>query len=806
MAINNEKFIIKNLDEIINEGYSKYAKYVIQERALPDIRDGLKPVQRRILFAMNSLKITHDRQYKKSARSVGEVIGKYHPHGDSSIYEAMVRMSQEWKNNIPLLDMHGNKGSIDGDNAAAMRYTETRLSKICTLMLNNIEKNTVDFINNFDDSEIEPVFLPALFPNLLVNGATGIAAGFATNISPMNISEVFQAIIYCIDNKNASIEKIMKIIKGPDFPTGGIVQGLSGIYDAYKTGKGKFIIRAKIIDKELKDKKYNQLVVTEIPYETNKANIIRSIDDIIINNKISGILEVRDESDRNGINIVIDIDKSKSFDIYKKFLYKATQLQITYNQNFVCIDNKSPVLMPLDIAIEKFIKHAINIIIKRNQFDLNKFFKRKEIVSGLIKAVSILDEIIELIRISTNKEDAKKNLINKFFFTDNQAEAIVLLRLYKLTSTDISDLRTELKNLNEKISQLELLLNDKQIQENELKATIRKFDEEFGYKRRTVIENEIEKIVLESSDLLENKNYYLMITRDGYIKSTTKKSIDSSIYNSYSLKTGDILINMFCSNSQDQIVLITSHGRYINIPVFKIETSKYKDLGTHLSNYVSLNENEKIIYSFNVSNLMSDDRIIIIMTKDGFIKRLKVSSLTFFTNAKSSNIVNFKNATDKIVSASIQNEEKEIIVFTKNGFYSKYLIDEIAITNKSSMGIKAIKLKDDDELRSYVTFDNQKHFLLITNQSFKKIKIEELKLTKRYNEPKNILIDIHKKKETVLNTIIYQDDFIFNILYIDNTYINSKIETIPSDLKKKAIEQVYLDEYLLNKESYPEDI
>ena len=803
---NTNKIIIKNLDEVINESYSRYAKYVIQERALPDIRDGLKPVQRRILYAMNDLKITHDKQYKKSARSVGEVIGKYHPHGDSSIYEAMVRMSQEWKNNIPLLDMHGNKGSIDGDNAAAMRYTETRLSKICDLMLNNIEKDTVDFINNFDDSEIEPVFLPSLFPNLLVNGATGIAAGFATNISPMNISEVFEAIIFCVDNKNASVEKIMKIVKGPDFPTGGIVQGLSGIYDAYQTGKGKFIIRAKIIDKELKDKKYNQLVITEIPYETNKANIIKSIDDIIINNKIPGILEVRDESDRNGISIVIDIDKSKSFDIYKKFLYKNTQLQIIYNHNFVCIDNKTPVLMPLNIAIEKFINHAINIIVKTNKYDLDKFLKRKEIVSGLIKAVSILDEIIELIRVSFNKEDAKKNLINKFFFTNNQAEAIVLLRLYKLTSTDISDLRKELSNLNEKIDKLQLLINDKNIQENELKAIIRKFNEEFGYKRRTVIEKEIEKIVIENSDILDNKNCYLMVTRDGYIKSTTKKSIDSSVYGSYILKPGDILVNIFASNSQNQIVLITSQGRYINIPVFKIESSKYKEPGTHLSSFVSLNQNEKIINSFNVSNLISDDRKIIIMTKNGYIKRLKISSLTFSNNIKYGNIINFKND-DEIVSTTIQNEEKEISVFTKNGFYSKYLIDEIAITNKTSMGIKAIKLKDNDELKSFFIFNDEKYFLLATNHVFKKIKIEELKLTKRYNEPKNILIEVHKKNNSIINTTIFKDNFIFNILYENNEYINSEIDKISTtDLKNKVIKEVYLDEYIFNKQNDSDEI
>lgn len=794
-----------NINQLIDEGFGKYAKYIIQERALPDVRDGLKPVQRRILYAMHDLGIFYDRPHKKSARSVGEVIGKYHPHGDSSIYEAMVRMSQEWKNNISLLDMHGNKGSIDGDNAAAMRYTECRLSKLGYLMLENIKKNTITFNPNFDDTEKEPAFLPSLLPTLLFNGATGIAAGYATNIPPFNPSEVLDAIVYRIDNPQCTIKKIASIMKGPDFPTKGIIQGRDGILEAFQTGKGKFVIRSTITS-ENENTKNQRLVIHDIPYETNKANIIKSIDNLIFADKISGIVEVRDESDKNGVCIVVEVEKNKSLDTIKKFLYKNTPLQVSYSINFVAISNKKPILFKIDEVLDAFINHINLVVTKTLQYDLNKANNRLEVLKGLSKAISILDDVIAIIRRSVSKDDAKANLENKFGFSSIQSEAIVQLRLYRLSSTDIQAVVDEISSLNNTIQNLSMTLQSKELLNNYLKDILRNYKKEFGISRQTKIEDEIEKLIIAESEIIDNKNIYILTTHDGYIKATTKKSLESSTYGETNLKTGDILVNIFPSTTLDQTILITKSGQYISIPCHKIKISKYKDAWEHINNIITLDTDDQIISSFNTKNLPNLSGILVIATKHGLIKRVQLNELNLSKNPKASTIINLKND-DEIVSALILNEDSyyEIISITSNGLSLRFDWNEIPIVGKTAAGVKLMKLLPNDFIVS-VNASNQpdKHNLvLISNRGYKRFYVSEITKTKRANIGKMVMSQVKNNPYSIVNSLICNSRDILNILCEDNTIEQLKVSTITiSDTTtrftnyNKNIIKTYRDDYL----------
>jgi topoisomerase-4 subunit A len=560
---------LKPIEEIMSESFGKYAKYIIQDRALPDVRDGLKPVQRRIIYAMNDLQLLYDRPHKKSARTVGEVIGKYHPHGDTSIYDAMVRMSQNWKNNIPLVDMHGNNGSIDGDSAAAMRYTECRLSQFGQLLIDGIKKDTVPFINNFDDSEREPTVLPTFLPNLLINGASGIAAGYATNIPPFNPSEVIDAIITRIDSPSGYLSTILKTMPGPDFPTGGSILNPEGVREAYEKGKGKITIRAKIIQKTAK-----QVYITEIPYETNKSSIIKNIQELAIEHDVLNIDEVRDESDDKGVSIALDMKNGKNFDFVKNFLYKNTQLQISYSINMVVIKDRKPYCMPMLDILDTFISHIEHVTIAASKFDLAKAKSRKEIIAGLIKAIKMLDDVVELIRKSADKTSAKESLVKKLMFTEPQAEAIVNLRLYRLSNSDVSELNKELLELEQTISELELLIKNKEYRNNYLKNRLRGYKKIFGYSRKTQISHEESKIEIDQTDIIEDRENVIVVTRDGYLKNISKRSYANSEYDKLKLKDGDIPAAQFISNQRDKVILITSRGNYVSIPTFKIEESK----------------------------------------------------------------------------------------------------------------------------------------------------------------------------------------------------------------------------------------
>ncbi len=795
----------KSIDQIMNDGFARYAKYIIQDRALPDIRDGLKPVQRRILFAMNNLGILHDKPYKKSARTVGEVIGKYHPHGDSSIYESMVRMSQEWKNNIPLLDMHGNKGSIDGDNAAAMRYTECRLSKISEFMLVNIDKNTVNFIPNFDDSEKEPSYLPSLIPNLLVNGATGIAAGYATNIPPFNFVEVIDSIIHRIDNPNCCLDSIIKIMPGPDFPTGGTIQGAAGIREAYETGKGKFIIRANF-EERVVNKKIKQLVITSIPYETNKSAIIKSIDDLMFNEKISGIIETRDESDKNGISIVIDIEADKSFDVIKNFLLKNTSLQVTYAINFIVIHNRKPCLMPILEALDAYIAHAIDITTKTLMYDLDKAVRRLEIVKGLMKAISILDDIISTIRKSQSKDDSKKNIMAKFGFSEVQAEAIVNLRLYKLSATDIATLKQEEQEVEGFIKNTKMILSSDELLRNYIKKILREYKNIFGYERRTKIEDEIEKIIINDADLLDGKDVIVMVTKDGYIKTTTRKSICSSTYGEFSLKSGDVLLDIFDSNTLDYVIIITSLGRYISIPCHKIKNSKYKDLAEHINNLITLETNEKIVSAFNTKFPITDDKLLLIATKNGLVKRTNLNELVLAKSPKSLGIINLRE-NDLVVSAQLvsNNTNYEVISVTKNGYGIKYNIDEIPIIGRVSSGVKSQKLYDNDCIATCIAINNEnQQIVLVANRGMKRIYANDIKKIKRAGTGIMLMSQVKSQPYEIINAFSVFGTDTLNVLSDDGSIKFLKASLIPltdlstrfSDLKFNRIISCYRDNWL----------
>ena len=725
----DNKNLIIPIENIMSESFGKYAKYIIQDRALPDIRDGLKPVQRRIIHAMNELQLFADRPHKKSARTVGEVIGKYHPHGDSSIYEAMVRLSQEWKNNICLLDMHGNKGSIDGDGAAAMRYTECRLSEYGQLTIENIKKDTVKFMENFDGSEIEPTVLPTLFPNLLINGSTGIAAGYATNIPPFNPSEVIDCIIAKIDSPNCRLEKIKAIMPAPDFPTGGIISELTGMDDAYTTGRGKIVLRAKI---EQLNKK--QIVISSIPYETNKSDIVKSIDVQREKTEALNILEVRDESDGNGVSIVLETKPNANFEFIKNYLYKNTKLQTAYHLNMIAIKDRKPVLLDIFSLLQAFIDHAEHVILKTSEHDLNKAQARKEIVQGLIKAILIIDDVVSTIRSSKDKEEAIKKLINFFTFTIKQAEAIVNLRLYRLSNSDVSLLKQELTELEEMIIRLSNLVNNKDARYLFLKNKLREFKKKYGFARRCQLSSEQTKIVLDEMDLIENKNCIISVSQDGYLKTITKKAYLANDFKDNYVKNGDIIVDQFIANLRERTLLFTNDANAITIPNHRILNSKMKDVGMHINDIVTIDSTTKIIASFNCPNNVEDNRQVIICTKYGFVKRVKLDEV--ITKRSSSLISCGKlDKDDVIVSVSLVNNENDNVLATsKNGYANIYPVNQIPLVSKNSKGVKAMGLKDNDMIASMeIIVGNKDQIAIATNYGLKRMNLSDVSSGNRSN-------------------------------------------------------------------------
>ncbi len=697
------------IEQVLADGFGRYSKYIIQERALPDVRDGLKPVQRRILYGMNQMGVFSNKPYKKSARIVGEVMGKYHPHGDSSIYEAMVRLAQDFKMLVPLCDMHGNYGSIDGDSPAAMRYTETRLSKAAEIMLQDLDKRTVSFVPNFDDQELEPTVLPAKFPNLLVNGSYGIAAGYATKIPPHNLSEVINATICLLKNPNATLSKIMQYLKGPDFPTGGIVQGRDEIVHAFQTGIGKVVLRSKVSFKEIETGP--QIIITEIPYEVNKALLVRSIDQLRVDGIIEDILEVRDETDQNGMQIAIDLKKGADQNVILNYLYKNTELQVYYNYNMVCIIDNKPKQVGVIPILKAYIDHQKDVITNRTNYLLEKAEKRKHIVEGLVKMVSVLDEVIKLIRQSINKANAKELLMQTFDFSELQAEAIVMLQLYKLSTTDIEELKAELIQLEKEIKEYNLILHD----ENELIAVIeselRLVQSELGKKRKTILEDKVEQIKIDEKELISNEKVMVAVSKDGYVTRSTIRSFMSTKIPG--LKQDDSFIFKSECSTLDILVLFTSLGNYLYIPIYKLDDQKFGDLGTFVGNIVPIKPNEKIIKVLSVSDFKTK-QVLLLSTKKAMMKQINLSDLTAVRYSKPIKAISLSRG-DELVSVDI-NAKPNILAISNKGYILRFKTSELPLYGLQASGVKSMLLQSDDILAGAIYSSEDDDFMLLTNR------------------------------------------------------------------------------------------
>ncbi|MFC0472572.1 DNA topoisomerase IV subunit A [Halalkalibacter kiskunsagensis] len=726
-----ERYLDLPLEEVIGDRFGRYSKYIIQERALPDARDGLKPVQRRILYAMYKEGNTAEKPFRKSAKTVGNVIGNYHPHGDSSVYEAMVRMSQDWKVRNLLIDMHGNNGSVDGDPPAAMRYTEARLSKIAAQLLRDIDRDTVDYIPNFDDSENEPVVLPAMYPNLLVNGSTGISAGYATDIPPHHLGEIIDGVIMQMEKPSTTLDDLLQVVKGPDFPTGGMVQGIDGIRQAYRTGKGKVVVRAKTEVEEIRGGR-EQIVITEIPYEVVKSNLVKKMDELRFDKKVDGIAEVRDDTDRTGLRIVVELKKEADASAILNYLLKNTDLQVTYNFNMVAIANKAPKLMGLQALIQAYIDHQKLVFTRRAKYDLKKAQDRQHIVQGLIKAISILDEVIAMIRASKDKKDAKDNLIEKFDFTEAQAEAIVTLQLYRLTNTDITTLEEEAAELERRIHELEAILESEKKLIQVIKSSLQAIKKEFADPRRTIIKDEIEEIKINMDVLIASEDVMVTVTKEGYVKRTSIRSYTASSKEPPGMKEGDYLLGHFEINTTHTLVLFTKMGNYLYLPIHQLPDIRWKDNGQHIANIVGIDKDDEIVEAMGIESF-SEEESLLFLTKNGMAKRSQLSLYQAQRYSKPLMAVKLKDD-DEVISVRKTNGNQEVFIATKLGYGLWLGEDEINLVGQRAAGVKAINLKDDDEVIDATTFsiDEKVEFLIITQRgAAKKISISEFDKSSR---------------------------------------------------------------------------
>ena len=760
-----EKIFDYTLEDIMGERFGSYSKYIIQDRAIPDARDGLKPVQRRILYSMYKEKNTYDHGYRKSAKTVGDVIGNYHPHGDSSIYDAMVRMSQPWKTRLPYIDMHGNNGSIDGDSPAAYRYTEARLSKISNEMVKDIDKNTVEFAPNFDDTTVEPTVLPAKFPALLVYGAQGISAGYATNIPPHNLGEVIDATIYRIDHPECSLEDLMQYVKGPDFPTGAIVEGIEGIKEAYTTGRGKINIKSKYTFEEEKGKL--SLVITEIPFETNKALLVKKIDDIRIDKKIDGIIEVRDESAAD-IRIVIDLKKTANKDLIVNYLLKNTDMQISYNFNMVSIVNRRPKLLGLAASLDAFIAHQRDVVKRRTEFDLAHAKARYHIVEGLIKCISILDEVIKVIRASKNKQDAKDNLVKEFEFTPEQAEAIVVLQLYRLTNTDVVALENEKAALEKIISGLTSILGSEAVLKSVMKKDLRDVRDNYETPRITEIKDEITEIKIDTTAMIPKEDVVVLVTKDGYIKRTSFRSYTASNPDDITIKENDYLIGMYEMNTTDTLLLFTSMGNYLHIPIHIIPDLKWKDMPKHVSNLIEMASGESIVSAIPAYNFETEKNVVIV-THDGMIKRSKLKEFKLLRYSKETSCMKLKD--NDYVIAAFTEEKPCLFLTTDSGYGLSFKMEEVPVVGVKASGVKAIKLKDDNLVSANQYSENEDEFIaIITDKGTgKRVRLNEFELSTRTRRGLLVIREVKTNPYKVLKTFITDSK---NFIGLKNNDIN----------------------------------
>ena len=739
-----------SLEEIMGDRFGRYSKYIIQERALPDIRDGLKPVQRRILYSMNKDGNIFDKGYRKSAKSVGNIMGNYHPHGDSSIYDAMVRLSQDWKMGQVLVEMHGNNGSMDGDPPAAMRYTEARLSEISAYLLQDIDKDTVPFAWNFDDTEKEPTVLPASFPNLLVNGSTGISAGYATDIPTHNLSEVIDATVYMIDHPTATVDKLMDFLPGPDFPTGATIQGKSEIKKAYETGKGKVVVRSKTKIEELKGGK-KEIVVTEIPYELNKATLVKKIDDVRVNAKVAGIAEVRDESDRDGLRIAIELRKDADAELILNYLLKYTDLQVNYNFNMVAIDNATPRQVGIVPILSSYISHKRDIIRSRSIYDRNKAEKRLHIVEGLIRVLSILDEVIALIRASDNKADARENLMASYDFTEPQAEAIVTLQLYRLTNTDVVTLQSEEAELKERITTLSAIINDEKTMFNVMKRELREVKKKFGQPRKSILVDEVVAVEVEAASLIVKEETIVSVTRSGYVKRTTPRSFSASKLDEIGKREDDRLIFHQPALTTQHLLMFTTFGNVIYRPIHELDDIKWKDIGTHSSSLVNnFSQEEEILFVQILDDFDAETRELIVATKFGLIKKVALADFKPWRTyrSKSAQYAKFKQADDRVVSVAFD-KNTDMMLVTYNGYALRFPSQDVPVVGAKAAGVKSINLKDDDFVVASYFADTDSFYILTQRGSLKRVNFTEIPAKNRAGRGLQILRDLKKAPHKV---------------------------------------------------------
>ncbi|WP_210139282.1 DNA topoisomerase IV subunit A [Staphylococcus sp. GDY8P120P] len=751
-----------SLEDVIGDRFGRYSKYIIQERALPDVRDGLKPVQRRILYAMYSSGNTFDKNFRKSAKTVGDVIGQYHPHGDKSVYDAMVRLSQDWKLRHVLIEMQGNNGSIDNDPAAAMRYTEAKLSRISEELLRDINKDTVPFMPNYDDTTMEPMVLPARLPHLLINGSTGISSGYATDIPPHNLAEVIQATLKFIDNPNITVSQLMKYIKGPDFPTGGIIQGIDGIKKAYESGKGKIVVRSKVNVEELRNGR-KELIVTELPYEVNKSALVKKMDELRADKKVDGIVEVRDETDRTGLRIAIELKKDVNSEAVANYLYKNTDLQVSYNFNMVAISEGRPVLMGVRQFIDSYLNHQIDVVTKRTRFELDNAESRMHIVEGLMKALSILDQVIKLIRNSKNKKDAKDNLVAEFDFTEAQAEAIVTLQLYRLTNTDIVQLQEEHDELKAKIAYLKNILDNHDALLNVIKDELNEIKNKYKQKRLSSIEAEISEIKIDKEVMVPSENVMVSITKHGYIKRTSLRSFNASGVEELGVKDGDMMLKYQEANTLDTALVFTNKGRYLYIPVHKLSEIKWKDLGQHVSQIVPIDEDEHVIDAFCESDF-KPEAFYILATRNGMIKKSNVSM--FKTSRYNKPLVSMKLKGDDEIIDVMRIEDAQILTaITYKGMSLTYNSDELSDTGLRAAGVKSINLKDEDYVVLTQVINERSSILMATQRgSLKRIGFKVLQQAKRAQRGITLLKELKKLPHRIVAAhIIHPDDTTYTI-------------------------------------------
>lgn len=762
-----------SLEEIMGLRFGAYSKYIIQDRAIPDVRDGLKPVQRRIIYAMSKDNNTYDNKFKKCANAVGIVLGKYHPHGDAPVYDALARLSQDWKQNHILVQIDGNNGSIDGDPPAAYRYTECKLAKISEELLADIDKfeaMKVNFAPNFDDTKLEPTVLPARFPNLLVNGCTGISAGYATNMPPHNLGEIIDATIKRIDSPNCTLDTILNIVKGPDFPTGGIVEGIDGIRKAYETGRGKITVMCKyeFVTEKGKDK----IVINEIPFEVNKANLIQKIDEIRLEKKVEGISEVRDESDKDSnLRIVIDLKSGANKELVLNYLLKNTDLRTSYNFNNVTIVNRRPRLLGILPIIDAYIKHRRDVVKKSTEWDLLGAEKQFHITEGLIKAISVLDDVIRVIRASKNKGDAEANLVKEFGFTEEQAKAIVMLQLYRLTNTDIVILEERLKELQALIQKYREILNDPAKLDSEIKSDLRRIKKEYSKERKTEIKETVTDIKIDATELINNERVIITLSSDGYLKRVSMKSYQAS-GDETGLKPGDTVLNMFEASTLDKLLIITDFGNYLYLPVYNIPEGKWKDMGKHISNIITVSPDEKVINSFIV-NENTQNRELMTVTKLGMIKKTKLELYNVTRYTKEMVAIKLKND-DTVVSAFL--ELDETILTTKNGYVLRFNSSEVPSGGVKTAGVKAIALKDDDQVVAGSGLDEKSEYLAVftDKKTAKRIKISEITKLSRAKRGSTLIKKVKSTTYQIVNTFVSDSKTSYNLRYIDEV---DKIKT-----------------------------